>query len=108
MAHIIHGSGKFINEVGWHLYVVNRLRRKKFHLLRYDHMFRSRSTAYRLVIHRRSEVDEFLRSMTMLHPFKEMRRCWAPKILDDGMSKEQAYEIWQDLHLTETIAKIQS
>ncbi|MEM4021309.1 MAG: hypothetical protein QXI18_02940 [Nitrososphaerota archaeon] len=95
-----------ISSVGWHVSVISRFKREGHHLN--GRIFESKRREYFLSIYRKDEVDEFLRSVTMLHPFKEVRRRWALKILDEEMSRDQALKIWRSLHIAEKIAKTRS
>jgi hypothetical protein len=61
-----------------------------------------------IVLYRKGDVIDLLRSTKFLHPMKEVKRRWALKMIDSGLSMEKSKKIWRYLRQVEKTAKIYS
>ncbi|MEN2974889.1 MAG: hypothetical protein ABDH32_04845, partial [Candidatus Caldarchaeales archaeon] len=70
------------------------------------HVLKSKHWEHILTIYRREDVEEFLKHIKMLHPFKEVKRLWALRILEDGIKKDEARILWQFIRNLEKLGKL--
>lgn len=93
------------NKIGWKV-SFRKSSKYKENILEDGHIIRTKRPVFWLIIYRKDDVDEFLRNVKMLHPLKEVKRCWALKILNEEMDREQVLKIWRGLHIAGNIIKI--
>jgi len=74
----------------------------------YGREVKRKRRAYIMMLCRKNDVVDFLRNVRFLHPMREVRRKWALKIINNGVSIERSKKIWRYIYQVEKTARLYS